>query len=215
MEDKIRLIIVDDHEIFRQGLIMVSNNLENIEVVAEASNGKEFLEVLEKYKDEVDIVLMDIRMPIMDGIEATIKAKEKYPNLRIAAISMNTEGSSLKKMIDAGVSGFLTKNIKKAELDIALKLIMNDGVYYSKELMTEMIKLKEGKENETERLTDREIEVLQLVSQGLSNQEIADKLFISKRTVEGHKNLLLQKTGSKNTIDLLVYALNNEIIRMK
>ncbi len=215
MENKIRVIVVDDHEIFRQGLVMVSNNLENIEVIAEASNGQEFLEVLEQYSKQVDIVLMDIKMPVMDGIEATRRAKEKYPNLKIVAISMNTDATSLKRMIDAGVNGFLIKNVKKAELNIALKLIMNDGIYYSKELMSEIIKLKEGKQVESEKLTEREVEVLQLVSQGFSNQEIADKLFISKRTVEGHKNLLLQKTGCKNTIDLLVYAINNEIIQMK
>lgn len=215
MEEKIRLIVVDDHEIFRQGLVMVSNNLDDIKVIAEASNGKEFLEVLEKYKDEVDIILMDIRMPVMDGIEATLIAKEKYPELKIVAISMNAEGNNLKKMIDAGVNGFLIKNVKKAELGLALRLIKNDGVYYSKELMTEIVKLKEEKKEKTEELTDREIEVLKLVSQGLSNQEIADKLFISKRTVEGHKTLLLQKTGSKNMIGLLIYAINNEIIKME
>ena len=214
MDDKIRLIVVDDHEIFRQGLVMVSNNLENIQVIAEASNGVEFLKVLDKHKDDVDIVLMDIRMPLMDGIEATIKAKEKYPDLKIVAISMNAEGDFLKRMIEAGVNGFLIKNVKKQELFIALKLIMNDGVYYSKELMTEIIKLKNDKYKTTDLFTEREIEVLKLVARGLSNQEIADTLFINKRTVEGHKTNLIQKTGSKNIVDLLVNAINNGIIKM-
>jgi DNA-binding NarL/FixJ family response regulator len=217
MENKIKVIVVDDHELFRNGIAMVINKLKYAEIVAEASNGIELINILEKQK--ADVIFMDIKMPEMNGIEATLLALKKDPSLKIIALSMFGEEEYLQNMIDAGAKGFLTKNIKKNELDIALRLIADGKNYYSEELLqffTNKFIKKETVESgpDLHNLTQRELEVLKLVAEGYSNQEIADKLFISQRTVDGHKANLISKTGSKNIVHLLVYAIKNKLLEI-
>ena len=215
MSVKIKVIIVDDHEIFRNGLQTILGRMENIKLVGIASNGAEFIELLKN--TETDIVLMDIKMPVMDGIEATRKAIEFRPNLNVIALSMFGDEEYLQQMIKAGTKGFLLKNITRKDLNHAIELVNRGGNYYSEELL-EFFTKKYIRENQPEeddlQITKREMEVLQLVARGLSNQEIADKLFISKRTVDGHKNNLIVKTGSKNMVDLLVYAIKNRLVKI-
>jgi DNA-binding NarL/FixJ family response regulator len=206
-----QIVIVDDHEIFRKGFAMVIDTLNNVELAGEASNGQEFLELIEKI--EADIVFMDIKMPIMNGIEATQKALIKRPDLKILALSMFGEEQYLHSMIKAGSVGFLLKNVKRDELDIAIRLVLDGKNYYSEELLHFFTKrFLENKSHHN--LTKRELEVLQLVAEGLTNQEIADKLFISLRTVEGHKTSLVLKTGSKNIVNALVHAIKNHLIEI-
>ncbi len=215
MENKVRLIIVDDHEIFRKGLIMVVNKFKDVEVVAEASNGKEFLSILEK--QEIDMVFMDIEMPLMNGIEATKVALEKYPELKIVALSMFGEEEYLKHMLDAGVKGFLLKNVSKETLERAILAVASGNNYFSEELLhffTKKYISSDKPENDEIKLTKRELEVLQLIAKGLTDQEIADTLFISQRTVNGHRANLISKTGSKNTVNLLIYAIKNKLIEI-
>ena len=215
MAEKLRIIIVDDHEFFRNGVKMVINKLKYAKVVAEASNGKEFLEVL---KDkEADIILMDIEMPIMNGIEATEKALEEYPDLKIVGLTMFNDEEYVDRMIDAGASGFLLKNISKEILDQALQSIASGNTYYSPELWEYFSKKisQEKKAGEMEQqFTKREMEILTLICDGLSNREIADRLFISERTVVGHKSNLLAKTNTKSTIGLLSYAIKNKLVEI-
>ena len=215
MAEKLRIIIVDDHEFFRSGVKMVINKLKYAKVVAEASNGKEFLEVI---KDkEADIILMDIEMPIMNGIEATEKALEEYPDLKVVALTMFNDEEYIDRMVDAGASGFLLKNISKEILDQALQSIASGNTYYSPELWEYFSKKisQEKKAGEMEQqFTKREMEVLTLICDGLSNKEIADKLFISERTVVGHKSNLLAKTNTKSTIGLLSYAIKNKLVEI-
>lgn len=215
MQEKIKVIIVDDHEFFRKGVALTISKLKYAEVVGEASNGKEFLDMLKTTK--ADIVLIDIRMPVMNGIDATIEALSLYPDLKIVALSMFGEEEYIENMLEAGVKGFLLKNITKNDLDRALKLVISGKNFYSEELMTyftkKIIKKQEIKEN-TEKLTKRELEVLQLLVKGYTNQEIAEKLFISHRTVCNHRANILSKTGTKNTANLLTYAIKNNLVKI-
>ncbi|HNW99689.1 MAG TPA: response regulator transcription factor [Bacteroidales bacterium] len=215
MEDKIKIVIVDDHEIFRGGLKLLINRLKNVKVIAEASNGKEFLDLLEF--NIPDIVLMDIEMPVMNGIEATKKAIERYPELKIIALTMFNDEEYVENMIEAGVKGFLLKNINKDNLDKAIQSVISGNNYYSEELFkyfTKKISHTDKKETPEIKLTQREIEIIKLSFEGLNNKEIADKLFISERTVVGHKSNLLSKTGCKSTIHLLAYVIKNKLINL-
>ena len=213
METKIKVFVVDDHELFRNGVIMVLNRIENTVVVGEAADGEEFLAKLNSIKP--DIVFMDIKMPKMNGIDATIEALRRYPELKVIALTMFGEEEYLQKMINAGGYGFLLKNSSIDEIERAVNLVSQGKNCYSDELLsyfTEKYIKKASLEEEDVRLTRRELEVLDLVAKGFSNQEIADKLFISRRTVDGHKANLIQKTGSKNIVDLLVYATKKGLV---
>jgi len=215
MNELIKVIVVDDHELFRQGVVMVINKMDNSKVVGEASDGKAFLRLLNSIKP--DIVFMDIRMPEMNGVDATTEAIARYPELKIIALSMFGEEEYLQKMINAGAVGFLLKNSSIDEIERAISTVMEGKNCYSNELLgyfTNKYISKKPDDTSNIKLTRRELEVLALVAQGMSNQDIADKLFISKRTVDGHKANLIQKTGSKNIVDLLIYAIKNEIVKI-
>jgi DNA-binding NarL/FixJ family response regulator len=211
--EKIKVFVVDDHELFRNGVIMVLNRMENTVVVGEAADGEEFLAKLNSIKP--DIVFMDIKMPKMNGIDATIEALKRYPELKVIALTMFGEEEYLQKMINAGGYGFLLKNSSIDEIERAVNLVSQGKNCYSDELLSYFTKKyikKTNLEEDDIRLTRRELEVLELVAKGFSNQEIADKLFISRRTVDGHKANLIQKTGSKNIVDLLVYAIKKGLV---
>jgi len=215
MSEKIRVAIVEDHEIFRNGLQTILNKIDQVKIVASAANGKDFLDFIKNI--EADIVLMDIKMPVMDGIDATRKSLEIKPDLKVIALSMFGDEEYLQKMIQAGAKGFLLKNITRKDLSRAIDVVFNGGNYYSEELLgffTRKYIQEVHPEHDDLQITKREMEVLQLVSEGLTNQEIADKLFISKRTVDGHKNNLVVKTGSKNMVHLLVYAIKNKLVKI-
>jgi len=215
MDKKIKVFVVDDHELFRNGVIMVLSRIENTVVVGEASNGEEFLTKLNSIKP--DIVFMDIKMPKMNGIDATIEALRRYPELKVIALTMFGEEEYLQKMINAGGYGFLLKNSSIEEIERAVNLVNQGKNCYSDELLsyfTSKYIKSTNKDADEIRLSKRELEVLDLVSQGMSNQEIADKLFISRRTVDGHKANLIQKTGSKNIVDLLVYAIKKGLVNI-
>lgn len=214
MDPLIRVTIVDDHEIFRSGLKMVINKLGYAKVVAEAADGVEFLELLEQ--EETDIVLMDIEMPRMNGIEATKKAIERIPSIKIIALTMFKEDAYIQSMIEAGVKGFLIKNIRKEVLDRALQAVYNGKNYYSEELWDYFTKTvtKEDKPTNDLLLTKRELEVMLLLAEGLNNKEIGERLFVSERTIVGHKSNLMAKTNTKNTVSLLAFAIRNGLIHI-
>lgn len=213
MKDKNRIFVVDDHEIFRNGLKMVISKLKYLELVGEAADGKEFLTKL--LTAAPDIVLMDIEMPVMNGIEATTEALKIMPELKIIVLTMFNEDDYIQSMIDAGVKGFLMKNINKEILDKAILTVINGGNFYSEELF-KFFTRQVVKERKTDvapiELTRREKEILQLLCEGLSNKEIADMLFISERTVVGHKTNLLAKADCKNSMSLMSYAIRNKLV---
>jgi DNA-binding NarL/FixJ family response regulator len=209
-QPKISVAIVDDHQLFRSGLHFILENEPDIEVVIEASNGKQFLNYLTDFKP--DVVLMDINMPEMDGVEASKLAIEKSPDLNILVLSMYSDIEYYNTMIDIGVKGFILKDIENKELANAIRKVYNGGNYFSQELLLRLIKNKP--DGEVIELTNREKEVLELICQGYSNQEISTKLFISQRTVERHRSSLLFKTDSKNSISLVVYSIKNNLVKI-
>jgi DNA-binding NarL/FixJ family response regulator len=212
--NKIKVIIVDDHNLFRNGLKILLNN-ENIEVIGEASNGNEFLEIIKTKRP--DIVLMDIEMPIMNGIEASQTALEKYPELKIIALSMFDEEEYYYKMIDAGVKGFILKNSDITEVIKAIETVYKGETFFPQNILYQVIKnIKSSIENDTveTNLSRRETEILKQICLGYSNTEIAQNLFISKRTVEKHRANLLIKTGSKNTANLIIYAIKHKLVEI-
>ncbi|HEX3009989.1 MAG TPA: response regulator transcription factor [Bacteroidales bacterium] len=207
------VMIVDDHSLFRNGLKILLTTSGHFNVIAEAENGKDFLDLLPHFQP--DIVLMDIDMPVLDGIEATKEALVKYPNLKVITLSMFGEEEYYYKMIEAGVKGFLLKNSDINEVKNALITVWQGGKYFSQELLYNVVKniRTTHKEQElSEALSEREIEVLVQICNGLSNNEIADNLHISKRTVDKHRANLLDKTNSKNTAHLVMFAIKNKLI---
>jgi DNA-binding NarL/FixJ family response regulator len=217
--NKISLIIVDDHRLFRNGLKALLKELEYIGEVTEASNGKEFIDHLENHK--VDMALMDINMPVMNGIDATKIVVAKYPNVKVIALSMLNDEDYYFKMIDAGAKGFILKDAGSEELTEAIEAVMNGQNYFSQDLLRNIIlslstNVKTEPEPLTEevKFTDREIEVLEQICKGSSNQEIADTLCISARTVERHRANIFEKTGSKNSVNLVMYAIKNNLVRI-
>jgi DNA-binding NarL/FixJ family response regulator len=209
-ERKIGVALVDDHQLFRNGLRFIIDNEPDIQVVIEASNGKEFLFFLDNVKP--DVVLMDISMPEMDGVEATKNALAKYPDLNILVLSMYSDVEYYNTMIELGVKGFILKDIDNSELAIAIRKVYAGGNYFSQELLLNLIKNKP--EAEGVDLTKREKEVLELICKGYSNQQISEELFISQRTVERHRSSLLYKTDSKNSVSLVVFAIKNKLVKI-
>ncbi len=209
---KLKIIVVDDHEFFRRGISMTINSFDYARVVGEATNGKDFLEMPEL--PTADIVLMDIKMSPVNGIEATEKALEKYPDLKIIALTMYDDEEHLQSMIDAGAKGFLLKNIHTADLDRALKLVDEGKNYYSEELLTYFTRRFSGKDEEEEsgQLTNRELEILQCVARGMSSKEIAAHFNISIKTVNNHRANISSKTNTHNTAKLIAYALKHNLI---
>ena len=213
---KPNIILVDDHLIFRQGLksIFTIENIAN--VIGEASNGLELLNLLTHLRP--DLVLMDIDMPHMNGLEATEKALELMPELKIIAFSMFSDEEYYYKMIDRGVKGFILKTSGINELENAIKNVMSGDTYFSNELLRKIINnfghSNSNKPAVQDNLTDREIEILQQICLGLSTDEIAEKLFISPKTVKSHKSNLLEKTVCKNTPALILFAIKNKIVEI-
>jgi DNA-binding NarL/FixJ family response regulator len=206
----INIALVDDHQLFRTGLRFVLEEMDNIKIAFEASNGYEFLEFLKVTKP--DIVMMDINMPGMNGVEASQKALQLYPDLNILVLTMFSDIEYYNTMIDLGVKGFILKDIDNQELKIAIDKIYSGGNFFSQELLLKLIKEKPG-ENQIS-LTAREKEILELICKGYSNQQISEELFISQRTVERHRSSLLMKTDSKNSVSLVVYAIKNNLVKV-
>lgn len=211
--NKIKIYIVDDHEMFREGVKMLLAKSNDFEIIGEASNGKK---CLENIPPDVDVILMDISMPVLDGMEATQQIIQKDPSAKIIALSMFGDQEYYYKMIHSGVKGFVLKEAGSKELETAIKEIYEGRNFFSQELLRNIIiTLSEKKsENVVNDFSPRELEVLQLICSGWSNKEIADKLCISIRTIENHKATLMQKTGVKNTISLIIFAIKNSIVKI-
>jgi len=211
---KPKLIIVDDHLIFQQGLKTMINSRNIATVIGQATNGKDFIELLSHNKP--DLVLMDIDMPQMNGLEATKKALELFPDLRIIIVSMFGDEEYYYKMIETGVKGFVLKSSGISELEMAIKEVMSGESYFSNEILRKIIQnistRKTQKTIEIESLTEREIEVLNQICLGNTTEQIAKNLNISPKTVKTHRANLLEKTAAKNTASLIIFALKNKFI---
>ena len=209
------LTIVDDHKLFRDGLKLLLSSWYSDIKISEAQNGREYLKSLDVAIP--NLTLMDISMPEIDGIEATHRAVEIHPDIKIIALSMFGDEAYYFKMIDAGVKGFLLKNSEFDEVREAIDSVLAGDHYFSKELLLNIVrnirKSPEATEEEVN-LSEREIEILQLICLGMSNHEISEKLFISKRTVDKHRANLLFKTNSRNTAHLVMNAIKNQWVKI-
>lgn len=208
-----RIALVDDHALFRTGLRGLLEHSTDYRVVAEASSGEEFLEMLQGL--EVDVVFMDFSMGGLDGAQTTERALERRPDLRIITLSMFGEESYYSRMVKAGARGFLLKDSAIDEVIEAIETVATGGSYFSPQLLQSITRrLHSLIEPDEEPISQREKEILLAICRGLSNQEIADELFISKRTVDKHRANILEKTGCKNTANLVVYAIKNRLVEI-
>jgi DNA-binding NarL/FixJ family response regulator len=214
---KIRVLIADDHIIVAESLGFLIDTMDGIEVVGIKNNGWQVLTFLET--EETDIILIDYHMPLMNGIEATIRIREKYPNVRIMLLTMSEEPVIIKEALIAGASGYIVKKIEKAELENAIKTVANGKKYLSDEAVMRLAEIPNlntpsGTEEVGENipLTPREIEILKLIVQEFSNAEIAQKIFISPTTVETHRRNLMKKLGVNSALGLYKYAMKNGLI---
>lgn len=210
MTHKSRIMIVEDHDLFRSGLKRVIDEIKYLELVGEAENGAIFLKLLPKAKP--DIVLMDIKMPVLDGIKATEEALKINPNLKIIILTLFGEEEYLYTMIEKGISGFMLKNTTISELEKAIQMVSEGNQYFSPEVSGMLAKKIKDNLLVNLRLTNKEKEVLKLLCKGYSSSEIAQELFLSKRTVEGYRARLLQKTEQSNTLNLVIYALKHRLV---
>lgn len=217
MENKaIKIALVDDHTLFRTGLAGLLDQHDGYKVVATAGSGEEFLELLPEL--DVDVVFMDIAMPGIDGAETTRRALIMRPDMRVVTLSMFGDDNYYTRMLDSGASGFLLKDSDIDEVYSAVESVVAGDSYFSTALLgsltSHMSPLTTPQPSDEDALSDREMEILVEVCRGLSNQEIADKLFISKRTVDKHRANILEKTGCKNTANLVVYAIKNRLVEI-
>lgn len=214
MKNKIKIFLVDDHNLFREGLKFLLSKNDMISEIHEAENGRELLERVLDVKP--DIILMDIEMPVMNGIEATRETLKIYPGSKVIALSMYGNENFYMEMIDAGAKGFLLKNSKFEDVRKAIADVNEGKNYFSPEILEAIVKNLNKKKHikKNTGLTERETEVLYNICKGLSNQEMAGILYISKRTVDKHRENILLKTQSKNTAGLVVYAIKNGIFEV-
>ena len=218
--DKIRIILADDHQLVRTGIANLLAEETGFEIIGEAADATEFLQLLEKL--EPDIAVLDIAMPGMSGIELTRLIKTKFPAVKVLILSMYTSEEFIFNAINAGAKGYLPKNTSRHELIDAIRSVARNEEYYAESISNVILKsyIKKAKsgpdeENSNEnQLSKREMEVLRLFAEGVSNQEIADKLFISIRTVESHKNHIMQRLELKSSVDLVKFAIRNNMVNL-
>lgn len=218
--EKIKIILVDDHQIVRDGIKSLLAGAKEIDIIGEASEGNELLNLLKTKKP--DVLVMDISMPGMSGIELTKAVKEQFPKIEVLILSMYTQEDFVLNAVSAGAKGYLPKNTTRNELINAIVALYEGKQYFNEAISSILLssyvntvqKKTNTEETETPTLSAREIEILKLYVEGASNQEIADKLFISIRTVESHKNHMMQKLNIKSIVELVKYAIRNKIVEI-
>jgi DNA-binding NarL/FixJ family response regulator len=207
----IKIAIADDHQMFIDGIKSLLKGNKNMRVSAEASNGEQLISLLKHHPTQ--IILMDVNMPVMDGIEATKQVKKLFPEIKVIMLTMFGSREYIEKLLRAGVNGYILKNTGKEELTTAIEKVMQGESYFSKEVTECIMGGLQGKKIENNQhpveLTEREKEVLRLIAQELTSNEIANKLFISFHTVETHRKNLISKLQVKNIAGLVKYAVIN------
>jgi DNA-binding NarL/FixJ family response regulator len=213
MESPVRIVIADDHQMFIDGVKVLIRNEKRFEIVGEALNGADALGLVGKLSP--DILITDINMPGMSGTELTKKVKAEFPQTKVLVLTMYNDREIISEIFSTDAEGYILKNTGKQELVTALSRIADDGTFYSNEVMSIMLaRAKKEKKirEQTAILTEREIEIVRLVTQEFSTAQIAEKLFISPRTVDTHRKNILQKTGVKTIVGLMRFAFENELL---
>jgi DNA-binding NarL/FixJ family response regulator len=218
MSKQTKIALVDDERLFLEGLALLLSNNKQLSIVFNTNDGKACLESLASMSEDnfPEVILMDIQMKPMDGFELVKRIKTEYPDLHIIILSSHYKSAIFGHMIKLGISAFLPKNAKLDLLVEAIDTVHRTGVFFTKkdhEMLAAFIKNKSSKRyfDSSERLSEREVDVLKLICSEHTNQTIAEELFISKRTVEGHRQRIMDKIGTKNTAGLVIYAIVNEI----
>lgn len=208
----IRIAILDDHQIVIDGLRLLLENQSHFEIVGQFNRGQELLDALPDLNP--DIVITDILMPEMDGLEVAMRLKDQFPDIKVIALSMNGEGPLAEKMIEqAEVAGYVLKTTNKSELTEAIESVYAGDTFYAKEILDELYSFRKIKqENESINLTIREIEIIQCIASDLTNKQIADQLFISERTVETHRKNIFRKTNIHSAVGLVEFARKRKLI---
>ncbi len=207
----IRLALADDQLLFRRGLVMLLRDMSGVQVVFECGNGEELLTGLRD--NTIDIVLLDLQMPVLDGMATLDRLRKEYPEVKAIILSSHEKEQHIANAMELGANGYMLKSADTNEIENAVRSVNESGYYYSDRVNHVMLHGLVNKQKvkptfyEVDPLSERELEVLRAICQGLTNTEIAGKLFISPRTVEGHRNNMLLKTGAKNTAGLVVYAM--------
>ncbi|PZD77131.1 response regulator transcription factor [Mesonia sp. K7] len=220
MKEKIRIALADDEDLFRKGIAALIEKEADLKVVYEAESGKEILQYLKKTTLLPEVILMDLNMEEINGVEATKAVVENYPSIKIIALTSYDSQVFIKHMLAIGVAAYVVKNTTSKALINIIKQVASNGFYYSPKVLSVLqekssLSRKNRLISFKEPLTHREKEVLLLICQQYSTKEIAERLFINHRTVEGHRNNLLQKTGSKNTVGLIIYAIQEDLIPLE
>jgi DNA-binding NarL/FixJ family response regulator len=217
MDQKIKIVLVDDEVLFRKGLTFILEREPNFKILHEDSNGQELITFLRTTEELPDIIITDLKMPVINGVEATKIIHKEFPGIKIIALTSYDSKSFVANMIDVGAVSYLLKNASPTELIHTINEVANKGFYYSdyvvkviKEVVLSGNKLKSCLDRSL--LSEREIEVLKLICRQKNATEIGEYLFISPRTVEGHRTNLLLKTNSRNIAGLVVYAIQNELV---
>jgi DNA-binding NarL/FixJ family response regulator len=215
----IKLALADDEELFRVGLSHILSRNEDIEVVLEASNGQELLDGIASCRETPDMVLMDLKMPQLNGVETTRAMRERYPKINIIALTTYNTKPFIRNMIEVGASAYLVKNSPPAKVLHTIRQVYQNGFHYDQKVIDAIRKKSGRSRNQTsgssfdsDMLTSREHQILELICRQYTSYEIADELFISKRTVEVHRKNLLDKTGVKNIAGLVVFAVKHELV---
>ena len=216
-EKNIKIVLADDEELFRKGIYFLLQREPNIEIIFEAANGNQLMDFLKNNSKHPDIILMDLKMPLLNGVEATKLITQQFPDIKIIALTSYNTKSFIVNMIEIGASSFLVKNSTPQEMILTINEVINKGFYYNESVIKVLTEVNSSSSRKSiffkqEELTTREREVLELICNQLSTAEIAEKLFISPRTVETHRTTLLIKTGSQNLAGLVVYAIQNKIV---
>ena len=220
MSKKIKIILADDEELFRKGISFLLGREESFEILFEAENGQELIDNIDS-TNLPDVILMDLKMPVLNGVETTKIIHKKYPDIKIIALTSYDGKSFITNMIDVGASSYLLKNTSPKIVVHTIKEVFDKGFYYDDKVMKtihENLLSSSGKKIKSDLdkklLSNREREILELICAQLTTNEIAEKLFISPRTVDGHRNNLLLKTGSKNVAGLVIYGIQKKLIEL-
>ncbi len=214
---KIKILLADDHQIVLDGLNAILSSVSDFDILGEVQNGKEVVDYIAT-KQKPDIVLMDIDMPVMNGIQASKEIKKNFEGVRILTLSMHNEKGMIQTLMDAGSDGYILKNSSKKELEKGIRTVHSGLPFFSTEvtmsLLNDSVEIKKTKElpKEIEHLTEREIEILKLIAEGYSNKEIGDRLFISHRTVDTHRTNLMKKMNVHNVAGLIRIALKSGLV---
>lgn len=218
-QEQIKVVMVDDHKLFRKGMVGLMNDFADCKVLYEANHGEEFIQ---KISSGVcpDIVILDINMPVMDGFETAVWIKKNYPKVKILALSMNDTEESIIKMFRAGAHGYILKDAEPSELQFALNTLMKKEFYYSELVSGALLKNINNKpevildNRDFVKLNDREIDFLKLACTELTYKEIADKMFVAPRTVDRYREILFEKLEVKNRVGLVMYAIKRKIVKI-